>query len=233
VQAASRRYAVLSLLADQLDLVYAQETTGSMLDRNRRESFEAGAGAFDRYALQAVHAAVQRIEAGTQVTMLALPTTSRQYNEPDGIFTVPVVSLPGNVVDALIAAQATHLILLTKLRGAARIPLVEQTTGMGTVRGVGFYVDRNLALRRVDTGELTTGVLAPFAYVRLSLVDVQNGQLARDRSIRAMRAYTPAGRPVAVPDPWELLSAREKAEALKTLLEQELAREVPLLLGGG
>ena len=233
VQAASRRYAVLSLLADQLELVYAQEGTGSMLDRNRRESFEAGAGAFDRFALQAVHAAVQRSDAGAQVTALALPTTSRQFSEPDGIFTVPVVSLPGSVVDALVAAKATHLILLTKVRGEARIPLAEQTTGMGAVRGVGFYVDRNLRLQQVDTGERSTGVLAPFAYLRVSLIDVQSGQVRKDLPIRAMRAYTPVGRPAGALDPWELLSAKEKVDALKTLLEEELARAVPILLSGG
>ncbi len=231
--ASARRYAVLSLLADQLELVYAQESTGSMLDRNRRESFEAGAGAFDRYALQAVHAAVQRSDAGAQVTMLALPSTSRLYDDPESIFAGPVVGLPGGVIDALLGAKATHLILLTKFRGEARIPLVEQTTGMGMVRGVGFYVDRNLLLKQIDTGEHSTGVLAPFAYLRVSLVDVQTGSVKQDRLVRAMRAYTPVGRPQGVLDPWELLSAREKVEALKTLLEEELARTVPMLLSGG
>jgi hypothetical protein len=229
-QAASRRFAALSLLADQLDVVYARPSTGSHLDRNQRQSVDADAGAFDRLALQALQRAVQRSEPGAQVTMLALPTTSRLYTEPDRIFGSKAVALPGAVVDALIAAKATHLFLLTKIRDDVRVPLVDRTIGIGTVRGLGFYVDTEVRLQRQQTGEVSSGVLAPFVYVRLSLVDVASGEILRDQSIRAMRPFIPAGRDAL--DPWQLLTAEEKVDALKSLLEDELARVVPMLMAG-
>jgi hypothetical protein len=231
-QAADRRYAALSLLADQFDVVFAREQVGSNLDRNQRQSFDAGASAFDRYALQAVQSALQRSQQGTQFTMLTLPTTSRLFKEPDRIFGSRVVALPGPVVDALIAAKATHLNLLTKVRGEARVPLVDRTTGMGNVRGLGFYVDEALRVIRQDTGEYSTGVLAPFVYLRLSLIDVESGEIVREQLIRAMRAYTTAGR-ADVTQAWQVLSAEEKVDALKQLLEDELAHAVPALIEPG
>jgi hypothetical protein len=229
VRAAVRHYAALSLLADRFDVVFGRMGTGSHLDRNERQSFDAGAGVFDRYALEAVQQAVQRNEPGARVTMLTLPTTSRLYNEPDRIFESRPVALPGAVVDALLAVKATHLFLLTKIRGETRIPLVDRTTGRGTVRGLGFYVDSELRLQRSETGEASSGVLAPFAYLRLSLIDIETGEVLREQSIRAMRPYILAGRPDVV-DPWQLLTAEEKVDALKQLLEDELARAVPTLL---
>jgi hypothetical protein len=229
VQAQARRYAALSLLADQFDVVYARESTGSHFDRNRRRSFDAGAGTFDRIALQAVQRALQSAEPGTQLTMLSLPTTSRLYQEPDRIFDGKSVVLPGAVVDALDTAKATHLLLLTKVRADALVPLVDGATGFGTVRGLGFYVDANTRFTLRSTGETSAGVLAPFAYMRLSLVDVATGDIVRDQLVRAMRPYFAAG--VSVVDPWDVLNADQKVEALKQLLESEVGKAVPTLIG--
>jgi hypothetical protein len=157
VQAQARRYAALSLLADQFDVVYARESTGSHFDRNRRRSFDAGAGTFDRIALQAVQRALQSAEPGTQLTMLSLPTTSRLYQEPDRIFDGKSVVLPGALVDALDTAKATHLLLLTKVRADALVPLVDGATGFGTVRGLGFYVDANTRFTLRSTGRPPPG----------------------------------------------------------------------------
>jgi hypothetical protein len=229
--AQARRYAALSLLADQFDVVSARESTGSHFDRNRRRSFEAGAGTFDRLALQAVQRALQKTEPAAQLTMLSLPTTSRLYQEPERIFDGKSVVLPGAVVDALDAAKATHLLLLTKVRADVRIPLVDGDTGYGTVRGLGFYVDGNTRFTLRNTGETSAGVLAPFAYMRLSLVDVATGDVVRDQLVRSMRPYFVAG--VSVVDPWDVLDAEQKVDALKRLLENELAKAVPTLVAGG
>ena len=228
VRAMPRRFAALSLLGDRFEVVHAQQGIGSNLDRNRRRAFDAGAGTFDGYALQAVESTLQRSEPGTRLTMLSLPTTSRLYQEPERIFDGKAVVLPGSVVDALDASKATHLLLLTKMRDSARVPLVDGSTGYGTVRGLGFYGDTETRFTRRDSGETAAGVLAPFAYLRLSLVDVASGDIVREQLVRAMRTYFPAGRDVI--DPWDVLTAEQKVGALKRLIEEELARAVPALL---
>ena len=72
-------------------------------------------------------------------------------------------------------------------------------------------------------------MLAPFAYMRLSLVDVATGDIVRDQLVRAMRPYFAAG--VSVVDPWDVLNADQKVEALKQLLESEVGKAVPTLIG--
>lgn len=225
-------YAVLSLLADKFDVVNARPEVGSHVDRNRRQTFEDPAGAFDRYAAGAVERAIRSVDALAKVTMLTLPTTSRLYEQPDRIFDGKTIALPGTVVDALIAAKASRLVLLTKHRGETRVPLVDGATGTGTVRGLGFYVDTDLHITVRDTGESSYGVLAPFAYLRLSLVDVESGEVVRERLVRAMATYFPAGKPGVI-HPWDVLSAEQKVDALKQLLERELERAVPPLLQDG
>ena len=232
VLADARRYAVLSLLADKFDVVNARPGVGSNLDQNRRQTFIDPGGAFDRYAAGAVERAIHGIDASAAVTMLTLPTTSRLFDQPDRIFEGKTIALPGSVVDALIAAKASRLVLLTKHRGDARVPLVDGSTGAGTVRGLGFYVDVDLYLTRRETGESSYGVLAPFVYLRLSLVDVESGEIVRERLVRAMESYLPAGKPGVV-HPWDTLNAEQKVDALKRLLERELERAVPPLLQDG
>ena len=226
------RYAVLSLLADKFDVVNARPEVGSHLDRNRRQTFEDPGGAFDRYAAGAVERSIQGFAASAKVTMLTLPTTSRLFDQPDRIFDGKTIALPGSVVDALIAAKASRLVLLTKHRGDTHVPLVDGATGTGTLRGLGFYVDTDLHITRRDTGESSFGVLAPFVYVRLSLVDVESGELVRERLVRAMATYFPSGKPGVV-HPWDALNAEQKVDALRRLLERELERAVPALLQDG
>jgi hypothetical protein len=228
----AHRYAVLSLLADKFDVVNARPEVGSHLERNRRQTFEDPGGAFDRYAAGAVERALMSADSSTKVTLLSLPTTSRLYDQPDRIFDGKTIALPGTVVDALIAAKANRLVLITKHRGETRVPLVDGATGTGAVRGLGFYVDTDLHITRRDTGESSFGVLAPFVYLRLSLVDVESGEIVRERLVRAMATYFPAGKPGVV-HPWDALNAEQKVDALRRLLERELERAVPTLLQDG
>ena len=229
VLADARRYAVLSLLSDKFDVVNARPGVGSNLDQNRRQTFTDPGGLFDRYAAGAVERAIHGIDASAAVTMLTLPTTSRLFDQPDRIFDGKTIALPGSVVDALIAAKASRLVLLTKHRGETRLPLVSGETGTGSVRGLGFYVDVDLHITLRETGESSYGVLAPFVYLRLSLIDVESGEIVRERLVRAMATYFPAGKPGVV-HPWDRLSAEQKVDALKRLLEQELGSAVPVLL---
>jgi hypothetical protein len=64
------------------------------------------------------------------------------------------------------------------------------------------------------------------------VVDVESGEIVRDRLVHAMASHLPAGRPGVV-HPWDVLNAEQKVDALKRLLERELERAVPTLLQDG
>ena len=89
------------------------------------------------------------------------------------------------------------MILLTKVRDSAKVPLYDTSIGVGTVQGIGFYVDNDIRLKIRETGNSADGLLAPFVYVRLSVVDVQSGEAVREEVVREMRTYSTAQNPNA------------------------------------
>ncbi len=224
----ARRYAVVSLIGDEIVLVYAAATTGSHLDRNRQHALPDAAGSFDRYALAAAVRAIERHELGATVTALQMGA-SALYQRPEAMFDGAQLALPDALVTALEQAQATHVVLLSKHRGPASIGLADTRAGVGALRGLGYYIDRSIALRTVEQGLTGIGMLVPYAYVQLTLAEVRSGAILNQRSIAATRVHSVAANPAAI-DPWELLNATEKVERLKRLLENRLAQEIPALL---
>jgi hypothetical protein len=220
VAAQSRRWAALSLVGDKIEIIGARPEIGSRISQNRRRWADDVENTMDRYVLQAVERAVRTQDRGATVTMLALPG-SALYERPERAFDGRQVALPGPVVDALIASRASHLLLLTKLRNEAKVPLYDQTVGVGTVSGIGFYVDTDLRVTIRETGHTANGVLAPFVYVKLSLVDVQSGEVVREEWVREMRTHATASNPKA-DGPWDVLSAEEKVDALRKLIDESV-----------
>ena len=227
----ARRYALLSLVGNRIEIVDARPEIGSRLSQNRRRFFDDVEGTLDRLVAQAVAAAVNKEGRGAPLSMLALPG-SALYDQPERAFDGRQVVLPGSVVDALEAGKFSHLLLVTKVRDAVRLPLYDSTAGVGAVQGIGFYVDPDLRLRIVETGHAGFGVLAPFVYVRISLVDVASGEVMRDEVLREVRTYATAEKPDAV-NPWEVLSAEQKLEALRQLIQKSIGDAALRLLSGG
>lgn len=227
----SRRWAALSLVGNKIEIVGASPEIGSRISQNRRHALHDAEGMLDRYVLQVVERAVRRQDSGASLAMLALPT-SPLYDQPSRAFDGRQVALPGAVVDALVAARASHLLLLTKLRDAARVPLYDGTAGVGTVQGIGFYVDNELRVTVRETGHSAEGVLAPFVYLRISLVDVQSGEVVREEVVREMRTYPMASYPKALV-PWDVLSADEKIDALHQLIDTSVGEATVRLVRAG
>lgn len=224
-----RRYLVVSLIGDRLAIIGAQVTVGSNLDRNIRSSIGDTQGAFDRFALAAANDAIARAEPTAKVSLLSLPA-SRFHDEPERLFQRDGVALPGPVVDVIEKQAITHLILLTKFAAEARFFLYQRSIGIGKLKGVGFYVDPETRLSDLSTGKEGDGFLGPFVYVRASLVDVSTGAVAREELIRATEVLPTYGSATAV-KPWEVLSSEQKIERLKRMLETEIAKAIPALIG--
>ena len=82
-----------------------------------------------------------------------------------------------------------------------------------------------------DTGVAAPGLLAPFAYFQLSLIDVRTGTVVRDARVTLMQNLSVAMFP-GVTDPWEVLDAAKKVERLQQLITQGLAEQMGPLLQG-
>jgi hypothetical protein len=229
VSSQSHRWAALSLVGNKIEVFGARPEIGSSLSQNRRLSLDDAEGTLDRYVLQTIDRVLRSSQGPTtSLTMLAVPG-SVLYDQPERAFDGRQVALPGAVVDALIASRASQLLLLTKLRGNARVPLYDTSAGVGTVQGIGFYVDNDIRLVLRDTGSTAPGLLAPFVYVKLSLVDVQSGRVVREELVREMQTYATASSPNASV-PWDILSAQEKIDALRKLIDRSVGDAVGKLL---
>ncbi len=224
---AARRYGVVSLVGDRLTIVYAGLVTGTQLDPNRQRVLADAKGSMDQIALSAVGRA---LEAGGRASaaLLGVPP-SPLHEQAERVIDGNSVSLPGSLVDALEQSRATHLVLLTKHRAEASIPLLDSHVGQGKLRGLGYYIDTRTNIRMVESGATGTGLLAPYVYLKLTLADARTGALLNQRLCAAARAYAVAASATAV-DPWDVLSNADKIDRLSRLLESELAREIPLLI---
>jgi hypothetical protein len=224
----ARRYAVVSLIGDQLDVVFAGKQTGTLLDPNRHALLADPEGAMDRIALAATARALEA-DGRSSAALLALPPTP-MHEQAEYWVEDKTVSLPGKLVDALELSRATHLVLLTKRRADADIPLLHTRLGVGKLRGLGYYVDPRPRIRMIESNEVAYGVLAPYVYFQLTLADAITGAVLNQRPCASARPYPVASSDTAA-NPWDVLSAEEKSERLRELLERELARLVPMLVG--
>ena len=82
------------------------------------------------------------------------------------------------------------------------------------VAGPGYYVDRDLWISRSDTGERAQGFLAPFVYIRVSLIDLATSAILRHELITESLVLS-AARSKQGDDPWGVLSAEEKVAQLR------------------
>jgi len=225
--AEKRTYAVLSLIGDRLMIATRDLSTGSRLDQNVRNYVELSSPAIDNTTVLAMESAVKRAEPATEVVLLAardpaiFAAQARMLEKDSGTEAL----LPA-IRQVLAGAQASHLLLATKVRHAAMLRLDEGHVGSGWLEGVGFYVDRTMRVTNRATREASTGFLAPFAYFRIALVDLATGKVVRERNVIASMTH---GRQESS-HPWDTMSSEEKIQALEEIIRRETARAVPELI---
>ncbi len=223
-----RSFALVSLIGDKLDVVLAMPGTGSNIDRNRREVITDPRGVMDTVALRLALAAVQKAVPGASAVALGM-APSALHERQERLFDGDSVALPGALVDALVNAKASHLLLITKRRAEARVPFQEGHKGVGQVQGLGFYVDFQQGVIRGDNLDLVRGYIAPFAYLRLSLVDVISGKVLAHEAVEGMRTV-PATQNANQQSAWDAMTPAQKVTALERLLREALDESVAKLL---
>src|ERR1700682_5699761 len=122
-QAEERRYAVLSLVGDQLLIVKRENSTGSRLDQNVRLAVPVPDGSLDRAVLLAMDEAIRKADPSAKPVLLSTRDPalySVAQNSLDSGGTARVFEAVRPVV---VGARATHLILVTKHRHQAMLRL--------------------------------------------------------------------------------------------------------------
>lgn len=224
-----RRYAVLSLIGDKLQMAQAKPLEGTPVDRIERNQLPLADPTIDRTALQAINEELRRAQPASAPVLL-------QATEP-GMFDDQAKLLePGSggaalldkIRDQLKNTRSTHLILVVKDRYDGIPDLQRSFVGTKELDGIGFFVGRTASPLPGDPSAVGPGFLAPFAYFRVALIDLGSGAVLKQE--RALASTAISAEQTMTGNPWETLSAQQKVRTLQDLIRSELARIIPALL---
>lgn len=226
---AQRHYAILSVVGDEMTIVQREVQTGSRLQTNERMSVTMPDATIDRMVVLAVDDAVRRAEPAAKTTLLV----SRRQAVYDAVARALATSGSAGLHDAVrpalaSAGGATHLILVTKYRHLAMLRMRDGHVGSGTLEGVGFYHDRGSLARTWDNGEAERGLISPYAYVRIFLIDMASGKVVAEDRVIGSKAHTAGAGMIG--DAWSALSPQEKDRQLQEVIREETARVLPRVI---
>ncbi|MCV2351002.1 hypothetical protein [Paucibacter sp. Y2R2-4] len=224
----ARKFVVISLLGDKLQVVSRQSKIGSHLDSNLRESFELNGGVFDQTALVTIDAQIKQIEP--KATVFALKLASADVlGDPANLLEGGRFVSPAVLEPVLKQLQASHLLLVRRHRGELIIKTLREKQGSGMLEGLGFFIDRETPVTDGQNSETYRGFLAPFTYFKVSLINLSSGKLERESIVTQSEARI-SHRKEAAADPWEVMSNVEKLEFLRQQLNLEVTALLPALL---
>lgn len=229
---AERHYAVLSLIGDNFTIVYEATATGSNIERNKQEDVPVPGTVFDGAALLAADAAIGKVHAGAKKDLL-ISNDAGLYRMQGSLF--------GSGADAAVVLEglklalknnpaATHLVLVTKHRGEAKVKLTSEVRGRSKLEGLGFYIDNRIGVMRTDTGETGGGMILPYAYVTVRLIDTRAWTVIREKTTDNSTAFNSAVNREQALNAWDALTAKEKETALKQLIRETVGETVEEML---
>jgi hypothetical protein len=222
LDAHAQRYAIISLIGDRMQLAYARGVDGQPVDRIERRYIPLDDSAIDRATLLAANEQVKRLKPGSEPVLLQ--AFERSYFD--------VSAGTGAIIEWIRELakdkRVTHAIIVTKMQYEG-VPAVQKAfVGGGTLEGVGFFVGREPAPPGMDPNAGGPGFLAPFAYFRVSLVELASGRVVREEKGLASTMLSATATDTG--NPWDTLSGQQKLETLMQLVRKELVIVMPKVL---
>lgn len=131
--------------------------------------------------------------------------------------------LPKWMFESARETDLSHVLLITSNSGVRHFRTAgSEVVDDDRVTGIGFVVSGAGRTKDSSTGAVTSGYLAPFVQLRLTLIDLTGPRAVHSATLG--EGYI-VGAPVSeAPDPWRFLSHPEKATALAQLLRQVITR---------
>ena len=227
-QGAPHAYAVVSEFGRDIVITVGQTQTGTRLEANAAERLPVSNGAYDKVALISAKQALEKADAGAKVWLVA-PTDGDLF-DARGIYSEgSAVTIPDDLAAAMKERGSTHLLLLSRLRGEARFRTSNGSVGTGLIEGLGYYIDRETPMRNQETLVDSVGFVAPYLYMRATLVDVASGKVVATRRVNEGDVSVIRGAS-QVGNVWNTITPDRKLAILRDLVKTEVGKVVPLLL---
>ena len=201
---AAHRYVCVSLVSDELTYVGAPEgVTGTLHARGSSKVLPLNGAPFDRTVLEALAGSVPKRQPSATLSFLAMSSPAAFAHQEDW-FDGDKVTLPAALRDAVAKEGAGELLLVTKIRGEAAIADGTTRLGAGKLTGLGFYIDTFTPMVDPQIGDIK-GYIAPYVYVKLSVIDLATSTVTAHQVIQAAKPYTS-------------LKAQQMMDALQTMV---------------
>jgi hypothetical protein len=218
----------MSLLGDKMTIVGEEPQTGTILKRNSEDSIDLASDALDQLAMRAAVLAIVKAKPGANAIALRAGD-AKYYAAQDEFVSGAAAKLPPDVLGALKAAKATHLVLLTKRRAPANIQLANTRTGHGILRGLGYYINRWSRMEIVGTSEKAVGFLAAYVYFDAWLIDLDSQAVLKSVPIANSKSVAHSSA-TSGRDPWEALDDKARIEMLGAVLTRSVEEAIPALI---
>lgn len=223
-----KKVAIVSLIGDEMTVDTYRPRVGTLIDSNHQVVIPIQTPVFDHTALLAASDALTKLNPSAAIVLLAVPAPGSDSDLARLVVDGKVV--PSNAFVASLKEQGfTHLLTITKLRAPARLQLSGNTVGSGKLQGIGFYIDNDYRTARSDTRETGKGFMAPYVYIKLTLVDLGSLQSRGEELITASVTRS-AARNEGGLSPWGAMTSEQKVDMLKSLIKERISDAMPLLL---
>lgn len=221
-----------SFLGDGVDITSADDKPrDTRIEATSRETLDFKNIGFDLIALRVTRAALQQQHPEARILLYRAPTSMTTDEQRKIAAGAAKAELPGWMVKTIEEGRLTHLLIITRNRGAMGARTGDgDTIGRGQVDGIGFYLDTLYTIRNSSTGALSTGLLAPYTQIKVQLMDAMSGDIVAAYDIRDSFTY---GSPdtQAKADPWNFMPIEQKIKVLRDMVEQGVQRAMPDILG--
>ncbi len=222
-----KTYAAVSLISDALEIVVARGETGSNLP-TKVNRIALPTPDFDTVALLAIKDAFEK--KGTEKPVVLMRSSEKMYSEQKDLLSGTKFKGVAGLDAALSASKITHLVVITKYRDKAILKLSNMSVGSGRLQGLGFYLDYQFKIENTNDYEKGTGFLAPYAYFKVSLVDVATSTVTKEVNVTAGRVMAASTKTAGSSDPWASLSDAEKDKLLRDMVQNEVSKAVSSFL---
>lgn len=225
-------YAVMSLAGDAITVLGDSQQVGSNLPSHTRKVIPIQEPIFDQAVLLAADGVIKSLLPGTK-PVLMMTSDQGLYKAQNAMFDLPAENNDNReyLKSLLKERGVTHLLLVTKTRENANFKLTNGHAGNGSLEGLGFFVDEMFETRNEETLDRSIGMVVPYAYVKVRLLDAGTLALVGQASARESRIIV---RPSASPkaqELWTTLSHADKVDHLRGLLGCAMRVTLPQLLG--
>ncbi len=228
---AQHSYAVLSLVGDSLTLQANRHEVGSHTNNAPRQVLAMSDQLFDQLTLIAARGGIAALQPDAKAVLMATQDPGL-YRAQNAMFEQPEAHQEDrDYLKSLLKDQGvSYLVLISKYRSNAVMELDNAMIGSGALEGLGFYVDDMINIRNTTTNDTARGIMVPFAYLRLRLLDARTLEVVRETTVRKSRINARPSVESSGMDSFNDLNGTDKAKQIRAVLEDAMAGALPAVL---